>query len=67
MGSELTPEGEKMDQYIANVQSPTEALLIPNVYRKYIDDEIMPYIRGEASWDDCWKHFLNTVEFYKDE
>lgn len=67
IGSELTPEGEKMDQYIANVQSPTEALLIPNVYRKYIDDEIMPYIRGEASWDDCWKHFLNTVEFYKDE
>ena len=67
MDPELTPDGKKMDQYIMKVQSPTEALLIPNVYRKYIDDEIMPYIRGEASWDDCWKHFLNTVEFYKDE
>ena len=66
-GEELTPDGPEFDEFVAFIQSPTEALLIPQAYRQFINEEMMPYIRGEKSWEDCWKSFLNTVELYKDE
>ena len=67
MGADLTPDGPEFDEYIALVQSPTEARMFPLIYNKYLNAEIMPYIRGEKGWDDCWKSFLNTMELYKDE
>ena len=54
-------------QYMEVIQSPTEALMLPQIYRKYINEEIMPYIHGERSWEDAYKRFLNTLELYKDE
>ena len=54
-------------QYMEVIQSPTEALMLPQIYRKYINEEIMPYIHGERSWEDSYKRFLNTLELYKDE
>ena len=30
-------------------------------------NRIIPYIRNEKPWEDCWKSFLNTLELYKDE
>ena len=66
-GNELTPVGSEMDAFIELVQSPTHALMIPQVYRQFIDEHIMPYIRGEKPWDDCYKKFLGAVELYKDE
>ncbi len=66
-GNELTPVGEEMDEFIELVQSPTQALLIPQVYRQFIDEHMMPYIRGDKSWEDCWKKFCGAVELYKDE
>ena len=63
----MTPDGPEFDEFVALIQSPTEALLIPQAYRQFINEEMMPYIRGEKSWEDCWKSFLNTVELYKDE
>ena len=65
--SDLTPTGSAMDDFIEIAQSPTEALMIPQVYRQFIDEHMMPYIRGEKSWEDCWKSFYNAVELYKDE
>ena len=66
-GTNPPPAGAELDRFIALVQSPTEALLIPQIYRRYINEEMLPYVTGEKSWDDCWKSFLNTVELYKDE
>lgn len=60
-------ESEALQNYVAILQSPTEALMIPNIYRQYISDEMMPYIKGEKAWDECWQQFLNTLELYKDE
>ena len=60
-------ESESLQRYVSLMQSPTEAVLIPNVYRQYIADEMLPYIRGEKTWEDCWNSFLNTMELYKDE
>ena len=64
-GIELTPEG---DEFFELMQSPTEVFMTPLIYtNKFIRDNIVPYIRGEASWDDCYKKFLNALELYKDE
>ena len=41
--------------------------MFPLIYNKYLNQEIMPYVRGERSWEDCWKSFVNTMELYKDE
>ena len=49
------------------VQSPTEALMLPRVYRKFLSEEILPYVRGERTWEDAYKRFLSTLELYKDE
>ena len=54
-------------KFIDIVQSPTEALMLPRVYRKFLSEEILPYVRGERTWEDAYKRFLNTVELYKDE
>ena len=60
-------EGPEFDEFVELVQSPTEARMIPLIYNKYLKEEIMPYVRGERSWEDCWKSFVNTMELYKDE
>ena len=58
---------EDVGRFIDIVQSPTEALMLPRVYRKFLSEEILPYVRGERSWEDAYKRFLNTLELYKDE
>ena len=40
---------------------------MPSIYQRYIRDELFPYVRGERSWQDAYKRFLNTIELYKDE
>ena len=67
MGPGMTPDGPEFDEYIALIQSPTEAMMFPQIYNKYLKEEIIPYVRGEKSWEDCWKSFINTMELYKDE
>ena len=66
-GAEMTPDGPEFDKFVALVQSPTGARIFPLIYNKYLNEEIMPYIRGEKPWDDCWKLFMSTMELYKDE
>ena len=63
----MTPDGPEFDRFVEIVQSPTEAVLLPSIYTRYIQEQMLPYIRGEKSWDDCWKSFMNTMELYKDE
>ena len=59
--------GEEEEKYIELVQSPTEAYLFPVIYYEYIREEVLPYVRGERPWEDCYKRFLNTLELYASE
>ena len=63
----MTPDGPEFDRFVEIVQSPTEAVLLPSIYTRYIQEQMLPYIRGEKGWDDCWKSFMSTMELYKDE
>ena len=68
----LAPEAGGGDEafvkrFMEVVQSPTEAMMFPQVHRKYLKEEILPYVRGERSWEDAYRRFVNTLELYKDE
>ena len=52
------------EEYIEMVQSPTDAHMIPNVYRQLLEDEIMPYIRGEKTWNKSYKSFVKALKTY---
>ena len=52
------------EEYIEMVQSPTEARMIPNVYRQLMEEEIMPYIRGEKAWKQCYKSLVKALKSY---
>lgn len=58
---------ELFDDYCALWEEATEAVYMPIILQEYIRDELYPYVRGERSWEDCWKRFVNTLELYKDE
>jgi len=60
-------EDEAFRQYMEVVQSPTEALMLPPIIKRYINLEILPYVRSEKSWDDCFARFVNTLELYASE
>ena len=60
-------EDEFFARYMEVVQSPTEALTLPPIIKRYINLEILPYVRGEKSWDDCYERFVSTLELYASE
>ena len=60
-------EDEFFERYMEVVQSPTEALTLPPIIKRYINLEILPYVRGEKSWDDCYERFVSTLELYASE
>ena len=39
----------------------------PAVLQKYIVEDLFPYVRGEKTWENCYKRFLNTLELYASE
>ncbi|MBQ3707224.1 MAG: carbohydrate ABC transporter substrate-binding protein [Clostridia bacterium] len=39
----------------------------PPVLLQSVWDEMKPYIKGNKSFDDCYKKLLNVLEIYKDE
>ncbi len=45
----------------------TRAVMLPPILRRYLELELMPYVRGEQSWDESFKRFLNTLELYAGE
>lgn len=58
---------ERLDTYCALMTSATCADLVPDILIQYYLLEMMPYVKGERSWDDCYKRFLNTLELYASE
>ena len=66
---DLENDQEKMifDEYVALLSSPTDARILPSIISRYVRLELMPYVKGEKSWEKCYKSFLNTLELYASE
>ena len=65
LGRSKTPDGPAFDDYVALVQSPTEAVLIPPFYRQTASEQFMPYIEGEKTWDECYASFVDVLNTYR--
>ncbi len=68
---EMFPGDPDIDGYIQVIlnfrDSVTSASILPSIIRRYLNLEMMPYVRGEKGWDDCWKRFVSTLELYASE
>ena len=53
--------------YYAAAQKVTRAVMLPPVLLTYIRDNMEPYFKNQASFDDCCDDLLNVLEIYKDE
>ncbi len=60
----IEEDGQMLADYSLSV---TNVSLIPKIIERYLTLEMMPYVRGEKPWDDCYKRFLNTLELYASE
>ncbi len=55
------------DTLFALVSAPTGTTIIPPVIKRYLQLEIMPYVRRDKPWSDCYKRFRSTLELYASE
>ena len=55
----------EFDEFVALVQSPTEAVIIPPSYRLTVNEQFMPYIEGEKTWDECYESFIDALNTYR--
>lgn len=60
-------ERRQGNRYYAVAQRVTRAVMLPPILLTYIKDNMEPYLRGKASFDDCYDDLLNVLELYKDE
>ena len=58
---------EDTDAFFALTGRITRAVMLPPILLTYIKDNMEPYLRGKAAFDDCYDDLLNVLELYKDE
>ncbi len=56
-----------VDQAEAYLQDFDHAIFYSPLIYTYVRDNIMPYITGGKTYEECYKKLLNTLELYKDE
>ena len=62
------PDSDDAAQLIINYcASVTNASLLPSEIYRYIVKDMSGYIKGNKSWEDCYKKLLNTLELYASE
>jgi ABC-type sugar transport system, periplasmic component len=45
----------------------TRSVLLPPILRTYLKDNMEPYLKKKAEYDDCFNDLLNVLKLYKDE
>jgi len=58
--------GELLEQYIGYLKEPGSAMFPSFIARKFIETMI-PYLHGEAEYDDCLEEFQNYAKIYLTE
>lgn len=65
-GAYELPE-EKIEEFCSLAEQIDHAVLAPPILQRYFQMEMMPYVQGNRSFDECYENLKNTVELYKDE
>ena len=58
---------EKIEEFCSLAENIDHAVLAPPILLRYFQVEMMPYVQGNRSFDECYENLKNTVELYKDE
>ena len=45
----------------------TRSVLLPPILKTYLKENMEPYLKNKAEFDDCFNDLLNVLELYKDE
>ena len=56
-----------MDKFCSLAEQIDHAVLAPPILVRYFQMEMMPYVQGNRSFEECYENLKNTVELYKDE
>ena len=65
-GTYELPE-EKIEEFCSLAERIDHAVLAPPILVRYFQMEMMPYVQGNRSFNECYENLKNTVELYKDE
>ena len=58
---------ETINEFCALAEEIDHAVLAPPILVRYFQLEMMPYVQGSCSFDECFENLRNTIELYKDE
>lgn len=45
----------------------TRSVLLPPILQTYLKDNMEPYLKKKAEFEDCYNDLLNVLKLYKDE
>ncbi len=60
-------EEDELERAVACLGDIQHGIMWSKLLHKYVQDNMIPYIEGKASFEDCYQKLLNTLELYKDE
>ena len=58
---------EITEEFCVLAEQIDHAVLAPPILLRYFQMEMMPYVQGSRSFDECFENLRNTIELYKDE
>ena len=58
---------ERIDAMMKTTMDVTDAIYVPAVLFQYVRDEMLPYIKGDSTYEQAFKKLMNELELYKDE
>ena len=58
---------ERIDAMMKTTMDVTDAICVPAVLFQYVRDEMLPYIKGDSTFEQAFKKLMNELELYKDE
>ncbi len=58
---------ERIDAMMKTTMNVTDAVCVPAVIYRYVRDDMLPYIKGNSTYEQVFEKLMNELELYKDE
>ena len=66
-GFEEYMNDERIDAMMQTTMNVTDAICVPAVIYRYVRDDMLPYIKGNSTYEQAFGKLMNELELYKDE
>jgi hypothetical protein len=58
---------EETEAFFSITTRVTRSVLLPPILKTYLKENMEPYLKNKAEFEDCYNDLLNVLELYKDE